>query len=324
MQHVLKMSNQKTLWTYAERKAGEAQDPIDVGSGLVVADSTDERSSHPPSLMDLILDRGNLHRAMERVIKKRGSGGVDGMRVSELRAYMSEHTDWLIEGIQGNHYHPSPVRSVRIPKGNGKERQLGIPTLVDRVIQQAMLEQLQPYWEPSFSETSYGFRPGRSCDQAVERASAYIKEGFTEIVNIDLESFFDKVKHDKLMSETAKRIKDKKVLKLLRRYLTSGIMERGVLVNRGEGVPQGGPLSPFLSNIMLDLLDKELEKRGHRFVRYADDAIILTRSERSAHRVMDSMVLFIEKKLKLKVNQEKSEVLPFRQCRFLGIWLGEA
>ena len=316
------MSNQKTLWTYADRKEGEAQKPIDKGSVLVVANSTDEGSSHSPSFMDRILDRANLHRAKERVIKNRGSGGVDGMQIGELKAYMSEHTDLLITQIQGNHYHPSPVRSVRIPKGNGKERQLGIPTLVDRVIQQAMLEQLQPYWEPSFSETSYGFRPGRSCHQAVQRARKYIEEGFTEIVNIDLESFFDKVNHDKLMSEIAKRVTDKKVLKLLRRYLTSGIMENGVLVNRAEGVPQGGPLSPFLSNIMLDLLDKELEKRGHRFVRYADDAIILTRSERSAHRVMDSMVLFIEKKLKLKVNREKSVVVPFRQCRFLGVQLG--
>lgn len=269
-------------------------------------------------MMEQLLSRENLLLALKRVEKNKGSHGVDGMSVKSLRRHIMDNWDNLRKTIEEGTYTPMPVRRVEIPKPNGGVRLLGIPTVTDRFIQQAISQVLTPIFDPTFSENSFGFRPNRRGHDAVRKAKKYIEEGFRWVVDLDLEKFFDKVNHDKLMGLLAKRIEDKRILKLIRSYLESGIMINGLEVVNEEGVPQGGPLSPLLSNIMLNELDKELEQRGHRFVRYADDCNIYVKTKKAGHRVKESITEFIEKKLKLKVNDEKSAVDRPWKRKFLG------
>lgn len=255
---------------------------------------------------------------MLQVMRNRGSGGVDGMQTDELRDFLSRHYQKLKEEITTGNYTPSPVRKVAIPKPQGGTRMLGIPTVIDRLLQQAIAQWLSPKYEATFSENSYGFRPKRNAHQAVMQAKHYLQEGKTWVIEIDLEKFFDKVNHDRLLSTLSKRISDKPTLQLIRSYLTSGIMEGGTVSQRTEGTPQGSPLSPLLSNIVLDELDKELTKRGHSFVRYADDSSIYVRSEKAAQRVRASITRYIEEQLLLKVNETKTKISRPHQSTLLG------
>jgi RNA-directed DNA polymerase len=269
-------------------------------------------------LWDRIWERQNLFAALERVERNGGAPGIDGMQVEELRPYLREHWLEIREALDQQSYQPSPVRRVEIPKPDGGVRLLGIPTVLDRFLQQAIAQALTPLFEPLFSNHSYGFRPGRSAHQAVQQAQEYIQAGYEWVVDIDLEKFFDRVNHDMLMARVARVVKDKRVLKLIRAYLNSGVLVNGVVMETEEGTPQGGPLSPLLSNIMLDDLDKELEERGHKFVRYADDCNIYVQTRRAGERVMESVKTFLEKKLKLKVNPKKSKVDRATRVKFLG------
>jgi len=269
-------------------------------------------------LFEKVLDRANLNLAYKRVKKNGGSHGVDGMKVDELLPYLKQHGETLKQTLLEGKYRPQPVRRVEIPKPDGGIRLLGIPTAVDRMIQQAIAQVLSPIFELEFSNYSYGFRPGRNAHDAINQAEQYINEGYNVVVDLDLEKFFDRVNHDKLMYLLAKRISDKRILKLIRAYLESGIMLGGLVSPSREGTPQGGPLSPLLSNVMLHELDKELERRGHRFCRYADDCNIYVKSKKSGNRVMDSISQFIEKRLKLKVNRDKSAVDYPTNRKFLG------
>ncbi|MGR6116071.1 group II intron reverse transcriptase/maturase [Aeribacillus composti] len=269
-------------------------------------------------LMEMILSRENLLAALKRVEQNKGSHGVDGMSVKDLRRHLYENWDSIRQSLREGTYKPLPVRRVEIPKPNGGVRLLGIPTVTDRFIQQAIAQVLTKIFDPTFSNHSYGFRPGRRGHDAVREAKGYIKEGYRWVVDIDLEKFFDKVNHDKLMGILAKTIKDQILLKVIRRYLQSGVMINGVVMETDMGTPQGGPLSPLLSNIMLHELDKELEKRGHKFVRYADDCNIYVKTKKAGIRVMNSITNFIEKELKLKVNKEKSAVDRPWKRKFLG------
>ncbi|MBM7650566.1 group II intron reverse transcriptase/maturase [Bacillus ectoiniformans] len=269
-------------------------------------------------MMERLLSRENLLSALQRVEKNKGSHGVDEMPVKFLRAHLLQHWQEIRYSIEAGTYEPMPVRRVEIPKPNGGIRLLGIPTVTDRFIQQAIAQILTPIYDPSFSEHSYGFRPRRRAHDAVREAKGYIEEGHRWVVDMDLEKFFDKVNHDRLMGILAKRVKDKTILELIRKYLESGVMINGLEVISEEGVPQGGPLSPLLSNIMLDELDKELESRGHKFVRYADDCNIYVKTKKAGLRVKTSITTFIEKKLKLKVNEEKSAVDRPWKRKFLG------
>lgn len=258
---------------------------------------------------------------MKRVITNKGSHGVDGMTVYELKQFLK--TKWLSikEDILNGEYTPMPVRRAEIPKPNRGTRLLGISTVLDRLIQQAIAQELNNIYDETFSESSFGFRPNRKEQDAIRKAEGYINEGYRWVVDIDLEKFFDRVNHDKLMNKLLRNIKDKRVLKLIRKYLQSGIMINGVVVSNDEGTPQGGPLSPLLSNIMLDELDKELEKRGHKFCRYADDANIYVKSKRAGERVIENVTNCIESKLKLKVNRGKSAVERSWKRKFLGFTL---
>ena len=269
-------------------------------------------------MMDEIADLSNLATAIRQVVSNGGSAGIDGMSVAELRDWFNQHWQELQSTLLSGAYTPSGVRGVRIPKPKGGHRQLGIPTVKDRLVQQAISQVLSRRYEPVFSENSYGFRPGRSAHQALQKASGYVSEGYKYVIDLDLEKFFDKVNHDRLMWTLGTRIGDKRVLKLIGKILRSGIMQDGLLSQRVQGTPQGSPLSPLLSNIVLDELDKELEARGHRFVRYADDMIILVRSEEAAKRVERSMTEFIETRMRLKVNREKSRICLPRDLNFLG------
>jgi RNA-directed DNA polymerase len=269
--------------------------------------------------MEEALDRENLLTAYHRVVSNRGAPGVDGVTVDELGALIRERWEAIREALLDATYVPSPVRKVEIPKPSGKGvRMLGIPTVLDRLIQQALLQVLTPLFDPTFSESSFGFRPGRSAHQALDQAKEHIAVGHRWVVDMDLEKFFDRVNHDVLMSRLARRIEDKRILKLIRRYLQAGMMEGGVVSPRSEGTPQGGPLSPLLSNVLLDELDKELERRGHRFARYADDCNIYVRSRRAGERVLDGVERFLAKRLRLKVNREKSAVDRPWKRKFLG------
>jgi RNA-directed DNA polymerase len=260
----------------------------------------------------------NVVRALERVEQNGGAPGTDGMPVEELRLYLREHWLEIRESLDEQTYKPNPVRRVEIPKPDGGVRLLGIPTVLDRFLQQAIAQAITPLFEPLFSNHSYGFRPGRSAYDAVKQAQEYVQAGYEWAVDIDLEKFFDRVNHDMLMARVARVVKDKRVLKLIRAYLNSGVMVDGVVMGTEEGTPQGGPLSPLLSNIMLDDLDKELEKRGHKFVRYADDCNIYVKTQRAGERVMGSVKAFLEKKLKLKVNPKKSKVDRAVRVKYLG------
>ena len=269
-------------------------------------------------LLEKVLDDKNLFEAYKQVYKNKGASGVDGVTVDELGKYMYLHKEEIKEQIRTRKYKPSPVRRVYIPKDNGDKRGLGIPTVVDRLIQQAILQVLSPIYEQQFSETSYGFRPNRSCEMAIIKLLEYFNNGYMWIVDIDLQKFFDTVCHDKLIAIIMKTIHDGELVSLIRKYLVSGVMENGVVSPTKVGTPQGGNLSPLLSNIMLNELDKELEKRGLRFTRYADDCIIVVQSEKAANRVIESITKFIEKKLGLKVNVEKSKVTRPDQIKYLG------
>lgn len=270
-----------------------------------------------PSMEDVV-ERENLKTALAQVKRNKGAAGIDGMRVDDLSAYLKEHWPAIRAQLLDGTYKPQPVRRVEIPKASGGVRLLGIPTVLDRLIQQAVMQVLQADWDPTFSDASFGFRPKHSAHQAVERAQAYIASGYAVVVDIDLEKFFDRVNHDVLMGLIAKRVADKRILKLIRGFLTAGAMEGGLVSPTEEGTPQGGPLSPLLSNLMLDVVDKELEKRGHRFVRYADDCNIYVRSQRAGERVMAGIERFLAKRLRLKVNKAKSAVAKPSVRKFLG------
>jgi RNA-directed DNA polymerase len=272
-------------------------------------------------LLERIVDYESLNRAYKQVARNDGSGGMDGMEREELRQWLGKHIQTFQKAILTEQYEVSAVRKVEIPKPNGGTRVLGIPTVKDRLIQQAIHQELSRYYEPTFSENSYGFRPGRSAHQAITQAAKYIQEGKEWVVDIDLEKFFDKINHDRLMQRLSKGIGDKRLLRLIRAYLTAGMMDEGLEEQRIAGTPQGGPLSPLLSNIVLDELDKELEDRGHSFCRYADDCNIYVKSRKAGERVMASITHFIEKKLKLKVNHEKSGVRHCSDVKFLGYTL---
>lgn len=269
-------------------------------------------------LMEAVVERSNMLCAYERVVKNQGAPGVDGLTTTEMKPWLQAHWGKIREALLAGRYMPAAVRKVEIPKPQGGVRTLGIPTVLDRLIQQALHQVLQPMFEPDFSESSYGFRPGRNAHQAVEAARSYVGEGKRWVVDVDLEKFFDRVNHDIIMARVARKVKDKRVLKLIRRYLTAGLMEGGVTSARGEGTPQGGPLSPLLSNILLTDLDRELESRGHCFCRYADDCNIYVSSQAAGERVMAGITEFLEKKLKLKVNADKSAVARPWQRKFLG------
>ena len=269
-------------------------------------------------LLEKILDDRNLYNAYKQVYKNKGASGIDGVTVEELGVYLFQHKEEIKEQIRNLKYKPSPVRRVEIPKENGKKRKLGIPTVADIVIQQAIVQVITPLFEPQFSETSYGFRPGRSCEMAIIKALEYFNDGYDWIVDIDLQAFFDNVNQDKLIGIIRRTIKDGRVVSLIRKYLVSGVMINGVVQPTKVGTPQGGNLSPLLSNIMLNELDKELEKRGLRFVRYADDCLIMVRSEKAANHVMQTVTRYIENKLGLIVNAEKSKVARPRDIKYLG------
>lgn len=268
--------------------------------------------------MDAVVERHNLWRAYERVMRNKGAAGVDGLTVSEFKAWLQQHWPSVRAALLAGDYIPAAIRKVEIPKPNGGVRTLGIPTVLDRLIQQALLQILQPEFEPEFSEHSYGFRPGRNAWQAVQRAQGYIKEGRRWVVDLDLEKFFDRVNHDILMSRVARQVEDERVLKLIRRYLEAGMMSEGVISARAEGTPQGGPLSPLLSNILLTDLDRELERRGHRFCRYADDCNIYVNSEAAGRHATAAITGYLERKLKLQVNRDKSAVARPWKREFLG------
>ena len=280
-----------------------------------------ESPAREDRLMEEVCERENFVKAWKQVRGNKGSPGVDGKTIDETLDDLRKRWPVIREQLLRGTYKPQPVRRVEIPKPGGGVRKLGIPTVLDRLIQQAVLQVLQKRWDPTFSQHSFGFRPGRSAHQAVAQAQAYIAEGDQWVVDIDLEKFFDRVNHDLLMARVAKRVTDKRLLKLIRAFLTAGVMEDGLVCPAGEGTPQGGPLSPLLSNLVLDDLDRELERRGHRFCRYADDCNIYVRSRRAGERVMAGVCKFLTKKLRLKVNESKSAVARPDDRKFLGFRL---
>jgi len=312
----------------ADEKAGKPERTRRAGGGTAEgmgcarqADAAREGDAWDEAamLMEEVCERGNLIAAHRRVVRNGGAPGVDGMTVDELMPWCREHWARIREELLSGTYEPEPVRKVEIPKpGSRGMRMLGIPTVLDRMIQQALLQVLTPLFDPTFSQDSFGFRPGRSAHDAVGRAREHIAAGYRWVVDLDLEKFFDRVNHDILMSRVARRVKDKRVLRLIRRYLQAGMMEGGVVSPRVEGTPQGGPLSPLLSNVLLDELDKELERRGHRFARYADDGNVYVRSRRAGERVQTSLERFLWERLRLRVNREKSAVDRPWKRKFLG------
>jgi RNA-directed DNA polymerase len=297
---------------------GEARQAGREDIELLSAANEPERPANTSRLMEEICERANLKEALRQVRGNKGSAGVDRMTVDQLGDYLKQHWPVIREQLLNGTYKPKPVRRVEIPKPDGGVRKLGIPTVLDRFIQQAVMQTLQRQWNPTFSQHSYGFRPRRSAHHAVAQAQQYIAQGYGWVIDLDLEKFFDRVNHDKLMGQIAKRVEDKRLLKLIRAFLNAGVMENGLVSPSVEGTPQGGPLSPLLSNLVLDELDRELENRGHRFVRYADDCNIYVRSERAGQRVMESISRFITQKLKLKVNEAKSAVARPQERKFLG------
>lgn len=307
------MKNHHQRQNQSQRMSAENNDGQQI---LVVSTENDALTKH---LMERVCQPANLNRAYKRVKANKGSAGIDGMTVDALFGWIAKHKESLIESLLTGDYQPQPVRGIEIPKpGNKGVRLLGVPSVVDRLVQQSILQVLEPILDPTFSESSYGFRPGRSAHQALKKAQEYVRDGHGIVVDIDLEKFFDRVNHDILMGRLAKRIKDKRLLKIIRRFLETGMMMHGIYMDRIEGVSQGGPLSPLMSNLMLDDLDKELERRGHKFCRYADDANIYVKSIRAGERVLQSVKQFLEKHLKLRVNDTKSGCAPVYDRQSLG------
>ena len=277
-----------------------------------------EREDGAENLLERILDRNNLNQAYLKVKRNGGSAGIDGMTVEEMLPYLKEHREQLLEALRNERYKPKAVRRVEIPKPDGGKRMLGVPTVIDRMIQQAIVQVLQPIYEPLFSESSYGFRLKRSAQQAMKQALKYYNEGYTQVVDLDLAKYFDTVNHEILIGMLREQVKDERVIRLIRKYLKSGVMINGLISPTTEGTPQGGNLSPLLSNIYLTVFDRMLESRGHKFVRYADDCNIYVKSRRAAERVMANCTKFLEGKLKLKVNRKKSQVGSPLRLKFLG------
>jgi RNA-directed DNA polymerase len=298
--------------------AGEAQRAAIEGTESLAAKRGTESPAIGEQLIEEVCERENCKQALARVKANKGSAGVDGMTVHELPEFLNQHWPAIREQLVSGTYEPQPVKRVEIPKPDGGMRKLGIPTVLDRFIQQAVMQVLQRKWDRTFSEHSYGFRPGRSAHQAVEAAQQYIADGYRWVVDLDLEKFFDRVNHDRLMAKIAERVSDKRMLRLIRTFLRAGVMEGGLVNPVDEGTPQGGPLSPLLSNIVLDEFDRELERRGLRFARYADDSNIYVRSRRAGERVMASITRFITTKPKLEVNDSKSAVARPWERKFLG------
>src|SRR5713101_484313 len=313
-----KQQNIQIKLDFSSALTGEAREAGREGPEASGATSGTENPASTNRLMEAVCERENLKAALKQVKANKGSPGVDGMTVVGIKDYLKQHWPAIRDQLLNGTYKPKPVRRVEIPKPDTGMRKLGIPTVLDRFVQQAVMQVLQRRWDRTFSDSSFGFRPGRSAHQAVAQAQTYIAEGHGWVVDLDLEKFFDRVNHDKLMGQIAKRIEDRRLLKLIRAFLTAGVMENGLVSPSVEGTPQGGPLSPLLSNLVLDALDRELERRGHRFVRYADDSNIYVRSERAGQRVMNSVTRFITQKLKLKVNEAKSAVARPQQRKFLG------
>ena len=284
-----------------------------------------ERDSAEPELLEAILDRRNMNKAYKRVKANKGAPGIDGMTIEEALPYLRDHKDELIKRMLRGKYTPSPVRRVEIPKPDGGIRKLGIPTVIDRIIQQAISQKLMPIYEPKFSDGSYGYRPGRSAKDAISKVKEYVEEGYRYAVSLDLSKYFDTLNHERLLNLLRKEIEDERVIQIIKRYLKSGVMESGVVMETEEGSPQGGNLSPLLANIYLDEFDKEFERRGVPCVRYADDIVLLARSERAAKRLLETSTSYLEGKLKLTVNREKSKVtsvFAIRNFKFLGFALG--
>src|SRR5712675_1439143 len=313
-----KQQNIQMQLDFSSALTGEAREAGREGTESSGATNGTESPARTNRLMEEVCERENLKAALRQVKANKGSPGVDGMTVGGLSDYLKQHWPAIREQLLNGTYEPKPVRRVEIPKPDGGVRKLGIPTALDRFIQQAVMQVLQLRWDRSFSEHSYGFRPGRSAHQAVAQAQQYIAAGYSVVVDLDLEKFFDRVNHDSLMARVAARVTDKRVLKLIRAFLKSGVMEHGLVSPVDEGTPQGGPLSPLLSNLVLDDLDKELTRRGHRFCRDADDCNIYVRSRRAGERVMASVSRFLTQKLRLKVNEAKSAVAQPEERKFLG------
>jgi RNA-directed DNA polymerase len=304
---------------FGEETRSEApQAPCQRAETLTAKRRNERPASSDKQLMEAVCERENCLQALKRVKSNKGGPGIDGMTVDQLPGYLMEHWPGIRDQLLSGTYKPQPVKRVEIPKPDGGVRKLGIPTVLDRMVQQAVMQVLQGRWDAEFSEHSYGFRPGRSAHQAVAKAQQYVVAGHRWIVDLDLEKFFDRVNHDRLMDAVARRVADKRMLKLIRAFLTAGVMENGLVGSVEEGTPQGGPLSPLLSNLVLDELDQELERRGHRFCRYADDCNIYVRSQRAGERVKRSITCFIERRLKLKINEAKSAVARPAERKFLG------
>jgi RNA-directed DNA polymerase len=312
-----RQKNQLEL-AWGDEDRGEAPKIIPAGTESSAAKRGTENPAITESLMEEVCERENCKRALKRVKANKGSPGMDGRTVQKLPGFLQQHWPAIREQLLSGTYKPQPVKRVEISKPDGGMRKLGIPTVLDRFIQQAVMEVLQKRWDRTFSEHSYGFRPGRSAHQAVEAAQQHIAAGYRWVVDLDLEKFFDRVGHDQLMAKIAERVSDKRLLKLIRAFLRAGVMEGGLVSPVDEGTPQGGPLSPLLSNLVLDEFDRELERRGHRFARYADDSNIYVRSRRAGERVMKSLTRFIRTKLHLQVNPSKSAVAEPWERKFLG------
>src|SRR2546426_2940482 len=313
-----KQQNIQMKLDFSSALTGAARGVAGEETESLMATSGPESPARTNRLMEEVCERENLKEALRQVKSNKGSAGVDGITVNQLTDYLKQHWPVIREQLLSGTYEPKPVRRVEIPKPDGGVRKLGIPTVLDRLIQQAVMQVLQRQWDSTFSDHSYGFRPGRSAHQAVAQAQQYISAGYGWVIDLDLEKFFDRVNHDKLMGQIAKRVEDKRLLKIIRTFLNAGVMENGLVSPSVEGTPQGGPLSPLLSNLVLDELDRELERRGHRYVRYADDSNIYVRSERAGQRAMESITRFITQKLKLKVNEAKSAVARPQERKFLG------
>lgn len=317
MKEEMQKITQEVNWSQRNRTVSEEYVGVQTFMGIE-NDSLVEVQLEEDNLLELILSPGNLTASYRQVVRNGGAGGVDKMVTSELLAYLTLHKDELFEQLRSGRYRPNPVLRVEIPKENGKQRQLGIPTVVDRFVQQAISQVLKPLYDPQFSDNSFGFRPGRSAHDALRRVQEYADQGYRYCIGLDLEKFFDRVNHSKLIELLSRTVKDGRVVSLIHKYLNAGVMVGHKYESSQDGVPQGGPLSPILGNILLNELDKELERRGHPFVRYADDCLIMVKSLRATERVRESISEFVEKKLFLKVNKDKTEIGSLSGKKYLG------